>query len=149
MRIQTKKAHCEFYVLDAGAAVARFYRELPFVGRFLGRHVQAKYGYLQHVEVKPEHRGKGVGTAVVNRTIREMRRRGCGAVLLVVDVDVDGDEPRLVRWYRRLGFRVIGRSPGYARGGNPFDDLLGGLTGARPSETFMGLRLADKKKKAA
>jgi ribosomal protein S18 acetylase RimI-like enzyme len=140
VRIQTAKACCEFFVMYT----AKVSRELPFVARFLDRH--AKYGYLRHIEVKPEHRGKGVGTAVLKRTIREMQRRGCEAVLLIVDAH--GDVSRLVRWYRRLGFRVIGRSPGYATG-NPFDVLFGALTGSRPSETFMGMRLIDKKEKAA
>lgn len=121
--------------MDAAKTVALYGNELPFVARFLRDH--DRYGYIEHIKVNDDHRGKGVGTRVVTRAIKTMQRRSCGAVLLVVDPF--GNVPRLVRWYRRLGFRVLGRT---CR--KPTDGLghfMRVLAGGMPSETFMGMRL--------
>lgn len=56
------------------------------------------------------HRGQGWSNAVMHRAIREAYDLGIPDVVLVADAD---DWPRT--WYRRLGFREVGRSFAYLR----------------------------------
>ena len=51
------------------------------------------------------HRGKGLGTAVLDSVVAEARRRGLPGISLSVE---DGNPAR--RLYERAGFRVVGRN---------------------------------------
>jgi ribosomal protein S18 acetylase RimI-like enzyme len=68
------------------------------------------YGYINDetpeisVAVLPECRGKGIGTALLDRLIADARTR-----FPAVSLSVSADNPA-VRLYRRLGFEVIARS---------------------------------------
>jgi len=57
--------------------------------------------------VEAEHRGLGVGTALVAAAVEEARRRALPALSLSVE---DGNHAR--RLYERCGFTAVGRSGG-------------------------------------
>jgi len=60
--------------------------------------------------VRPERRGRGVGRLLLEHAVD---RLGCD------EVDVNEQNPQALGFYRRLGFRVVGRSERDGRG-NPF-----------------------------
>jgi len=64
---------------------------------------------LLDVVVSPERRGQGIGTQLVSALLAAVAARGAQAVTLEV---ADDNAPAL-RLYRRAGFVVEGRRPGY------------------------------------
>jgi ribosomal protein S18 acetylase RimI-like enzyme len=71
----------------------------------------AGYGFVEEtvpeisVAVKPGHRGRGVGTALLEALLHEARVRGIASLSLSVEQD-----NRVVALYERLGFRTISLS---------------------------------------
>ncbi|MBW3605277.1 MAG: GNAT family N-acetyltransferase [Actinobacteria bacterium] len=65
---------------------------------------------IDTVSTLDTHRGQGWSRAVMRRAIDAARDLGAEDVVLVADAD---DWPRA--WYRRLGFREVGRSFAYLR----------------------------------
>ena len=64
---------------------------------------------VQTIGVRPDHQGRGIGTALLRALLDEAERRGSAAVLLEVRADnVDAQ-----RFYERHGFRPIGIRRGY------------------------------------
>ncbi len=61
------------------------------------------------IGVDPHHRGRGVGTALLNAVLRAAAERELRAVSLSVE---DGNPARTL--YERAGFAVVGRSAGSA-----------------------------------
>lgn len=59
--------------------------------------------HLEEVDVLPEFGRRGIGAALVRKTIEEARVRGLGAVTLCTYRDVPWNAP----FYRRLGFRPL------------------------------------------
>jgi ribosomal protein S18 acetylase RimI-like enzyme len=81
---------------------------LGFVVDRNGERVGAAAGYswggiceLRHVWVREDHRGQGLGSALVEAAVGEARRRGCACVLLST---YDFQAPE---FYKRLGFMVV------------------------------------------
>jgi ribosomal-protein-alanine N-acetyltransferase len=64
---------------------------------------------VQTIGVRPDHQGRGIGTALLRALLDEAERRGTPAVLLEVRAD-NLDAQRL---YERHGFRAIGLRRGY------------------------------------
>jgi ribosomal-protein-alanine N-acetyltransferase len=60
------------------------------------------YGYISVVGVVPEHRRRGIASALVGRAVGYLRSLGVHAVR----IDVYVDAPAAVATYRSLGFRV-------------------------------------------
>lgn len=60
------------------------------------------FGMIEDVFVHPEHRGRGVATAMLRHAVHRARERGAGPVLIGADPD---DTPRLL--YARFGFRPV------------------------------------------
>lgn len=56
---------------------------------------------LVDISLLPEHRGHGLGTAILRRVLDEGRERG-----LPVTIHVEYNNPAM-RLYRRLGFRIL------------------------------------------
>jgi ribosomal protein S18 acetylase RimI-like enzyme len=90
------------------------YREVLVVeasGELVGTVSMRETGYetrsmhLFALEVAPRHRGRGIGTALVEHVVAEATRRGCRRVYLEVRVD-----NRARRLYHRLGFRRVGNA---------------------------------------
>ncbi len=59
---------------------------------------------LTMLEVRPEHRGRGIGTALVRELEDRLRRRGWSWARL----GVEQSNPDARRLYERLGYRVVG-----------------------------------------
>lgn len=70
-------------------------------------------GYVSRVGTVRSARGRGVGTALVARSLAAMRESGCAEA----ELDVDADSPTGAgRLYERLGFVVFARERMYSRG---------------------------------
>lgn len=67
-----------------------------------------KLGYLYALRVRPQHRGHGVGTQLIEEAERQLVRRGFRRVLIAVSMEND----KARRLYQRLGYRVVGEDPG-------------------------------------
>jgi ribosomal protein S18 acetylase RimI-like enzyme len=78
--------------------------------RYFGEN-QHGYGFISpeipelSVGVAPEHRGRGVGTALLEALVERAQQEGAPALSL----SVEEDNPAL-RLYERLGFRRVARS---------------------------------------
>jgi GNAT superfamily N-acetyltransferase len=59
---------------------------------------------VNHLQVRPEHRGRGTGTAIL--AAAEERARDRGLAQLAVSVSIDN--PNAARLYRRLGYQPTG-----------------------------------------
>ncbi|HEU16076.1 MAG TPA: ribosomal-protein-alanine N-acetyltransferase [Nitrososphaeria archaeon] len=93
----------------AGYIMCRVEIGFPLVGRA----PLVKKGHVISIAVAPEHRRKGVGMALMVEGMNALRSRGCSEVYLEVRV---GNTPA-ISLYRKLGFRVSRRIPGYYRDG--------------------------------
>jgi GNAT superfamily N-acetyltransferase len=65
-----------------------------------------KTAWLDELYVRPEHRGRGVGTALIEPVIQEAQARGCRAI----DLEVEQGHRRAERLYARQGFQPLARS---------------------------------------
>ena len=73
----------------------------------------ARKGHVISIATAEAHRGKGVGTTLIQRAMDEMRKGGCKEIFLEVRVTNDG----AVRLYRKLSFQVTGTMQGYYKDG--------------------------------
>lgn len=95
----------EFWLIEhAGQAIGRLYL-------FWGETT------LQIIDITllPEHRGAGLGSALLENLLTRAAARG-----LAVGLHVEGDNPAL-RLYQRLGFVVVGDSGVYLQMHKPVD----------------------------
>ena len=67
--------------------------------------------WIIQIGVRPEWRGRGIGSALVNEVLRRFQATGSDYVLLHVNVD----NPRAARVYARSGFERVGRRARYVR----------------------------------
>lgn len=86
--------------------------------RFLGTAVVffrkgSRVARLYSIASKPEARGKGVGTALLDAVEAAARQRRCVAVRL----EVRDDNANAVRLYERHGYKHIGHYPHYYQDG--------------------------------
>jgi ribosomal-protein-alanine N-acetyltransferase len=96
------------YLLAGPAGVAPA-RDEPAVGFVLSRGAAGEEELLL-IAVDPEHRGKGVGTALLKRLIDESARRGTERLFLEMR---DGNPAE--RLYLAMGFVPVGRRRQYYR----------------------------------
>ena len=73
----------------------------------------ARKGHIISIATLEAHRGKGVGTNLIQRAMDEMRKGGCKEVFLEVRVTNDD----AVALYRKLAFQVSGTMQGYYKDG--------------------------------
>ena len=71
--------------------------------------VENDHVFLTSVALLPEHQGRGIGTALVNRVLAEGRRHNLPVRLQVLKVN------RARRLYERLGFEAYGESETHVR----------------------------------
>jgi [ribosomal protein S18]-alanine N-acetyltransferase len=74
--------------------------------------------HINNLAVRPEHRGRGYGTALLLFVMNEGRRRGAQRATLEVRRSNAGAQ----RLYARLGFRIAGTRPSYYT--SPVEDAL-------------------------
>lgn len=56
---------------------------------------------IEGVRVASEHRGQGIGQALITWVIEQARARGCR----VVQLTTDRQRPNAIRFYQKMGFR--------------------------------------------
>jgi len=59
-------------------------------------------GWIYSVAVKPQHRGRGIGGALIRRVEAALIERGC----LKVNLQVRSSNSGVIAFYRKLGFEV-------------------------------------------
>jgi ribosomal protein S18 acetylase RimI-like enzyme len=72
-----------------------------YCGTIQGIRATHKYGAIQNVGITPQHRGRGVGTALITAALIGFQQVGLPRAYLEVTAQND----RAVRLYKRLGFR--------------------------------------------
>jgi len=75
----------------------------------------AKKGHVVSVAVLEEHRGKGIGTKVIQLAQEEMKRKTAKECYLEVRVS----NQEAIDLYQKLGYKVTSRLEGYYRDGEP------------------------------
>lgn len=63
-------------------------------------------GWLEELYVEPGFRSGGIGTALIEQTMKECSACGCAAV----DLEIEADHERVRSLYSRLGFESLSRS---------------------------------------
>jgi ribosomal protein S18 acetylase RimI-like enzyme len=92
-------------VVLARAAGARHASDLARRGRILQRllaPIRRQTLYVSALAVVPEQRGRGIGTALIERVIAGAQRLGLGVAL-----DAGVEDKDALRLYERLGFRRV------------------------------------------
>jgi RimJ/RimL family protein N-acetyltransferase len=74
---------------------------MHYCGTIQGIRATHKYGAIQNVGITPEHRGRGIGTALIHAALSGFQQVGLPRAYLEVTAQND----RAVRLYKRLGFR--------------------------------------------
>ncbi len=101
------------YVAAYDAAIVGAARVEPAVGvEHVGPAAGAGALYCGRVAVHPAAQGRGIGTALMRRVERHAVEGGYAAVVIGVRVGL----PENLRFYERLGYRVVGSAShgGYA-----------------------------------
>jgi len=76
---------------------------LQWCGTIQGVAERGGGGMIQNIGVVPGHRGLGLGSSLIERSLAGFRMHGVGRVTL----EVTADNARAVRLYQRLGFRRV------------------------------------------
>jgi len=84
--------------------------------------------YLEDLFVRPEHRGRGVGRALLQRLARLAVERRCGRLEWAV---LDWNEPA-IGFYRRLGAEPMSDWTVFRLTGTPLEALAAGKEPAQP-----------------
>jgi ribosomal protein S18 acetylase RimI-like enzyme len=71
-----------------------------FCGTIQGIRDASGFGAIQNLGVTPEHRGRGLGTLLMNRALQGFREAGLRRAFLEVTAQNDG----AIRLYQRIGF---------------------------------------------
>jgi GNAT superfamily N-acetyltransferase len=85
---------------DAGRVVG-----VAYVAVILSVEHSGPVGWLEELYVSPNHRGAGVGTALLDAVLIQARER----VLVAIDLEVDVEHQRAESLYRRSGFQNLPR----------------------------------------
>ena len=72
-----------------------------------------KKGHVVSVAVLEQHRGKGIGTMLVNESLKGVKMKQCGELYL----EVRCSNNDAVKLYERLGFAILQRPKSYYRDG--------------------------------
>jgi ribosomal protein S18 acetylase RimI-like enzyme len=75
--------------------------DIEYCGTIQGIRVTHRYGAIQNVGITPEHRGRGIGTALIQASLCGFQQVGLPRAYL----EVTAQNERAVRLYKRLGFR--------------------------------------------
>lgn len=78
---------------------------MDLIGRLFLAHLSPDDYYLACVAVDENFRGKGMGTFILENSLKLAKRRGLKRIVLDVDMDNQG----ALRLYERFGFKVFGK----------------------------------------
>lgn len=78
--------------------------------------VTGQVAYLPELAVAPTRHGEGVGTALLESVVANLRRRAAGPDRLRVTAHAGDDRVR--RFYQSRGFEVVERVPGFFESGD-------------------------------
>lgn len=78
-------------------------RGREYVGTIQGIRDRAGLGAIQNLGILPAHRGRGLGSALLIRSLEGFRESGISRVHLEVTAENEG----AIRLYRRLGFVTV------------------------------------------
>jgi len=103
-----------FIVAEIGGEVVSYIMcRIEYGLSVIRRFGLARKGHIISIATMEAHRGKGVGTNLMQRAMDEMRKGGCKEVFLEVRVTNED----AVRLYRNLGFQVTGTMQSYYKDG--------------------------------
>ncbi len=110
-----KRMEGTLYALSGGKPVGMASR--VFNDRVRTGHIAAIYG----VYVTPAHRGRGVGSLLMERALSDVRKkRG----VVKVQLSVNPEFRPALRLYKKFGFEVTGKARNELRVGKAFFDML-------------------------
>jgi GNAT superfamily N-acetyltransferase len=98
-------------LIAAGEVAVARHRDGRIVGSVHVRRIAEDTGELGMLVVAPDHRGLGIGRALVEFAERHSREQGLRAIQLELLVPRGWRHPTkefLSSWYSRLGYRVVG-----------------------------------------
>lgn len=98
-----------------GQAVGYIMCRIEYGFSHLRRLGLARKGHVVSVAVLKEHRGKGVGTKLLQLAQEEMERKACTECYLEVRVS----NLEAISLYRKLNYKTVGRMEGYYKDGEP------------------------------
>jgi len=103
-----------FIVAEVGGEVVSYIMcRVEYGLSVLKRFGLARKGHIISIATVEAHRGRGVGTTLIQRAIEEMKKIGCKETFLEVRVTND----QAVSLYKKLGFTVTGTMQGYYKDG--------------------------------
>jgi len=103
-----------FIVAEIGGEVVSYIMcRIEYGLSVIRRFGLARKGHIISIATLEQHRGKGIGTNLVQRVMEEMRKGGCKEVFL--EVRVTNEEA--VSLYKKLSFLVNGTMQGYYKDG--------------------------------
>lgn len=103
-----------FFVAELdGSVVGYIMCRIEYGLSLLRRFGLAKKGHIISIAVLEEHRGKGIGTKLIQQALREVRNDSGKEAYLEVRVTNEG----AITLYKRLGFRVVSTLAGYYKDG--------------------------------
>lgn len=84
-----------------GCGLRGLKRMIEVLNRMENGHPTERHHYLQFVGTDPDHRRKGLGTALMKPVLEQCDREGCGAYL-------ENSTENNLAFYEGLGFEVVG-----------------------------------------
>src|SRR5437879_1124090 len=79
---------------------------VAYVATILSAEHCGPVAWLEELYVKPKHRSRGIGTALVTAILEHARQTG----MVAMDLEIDAGHRRAASLYRRFGFRPLERS---------------------------------------
>ncbi len=99
----------------AGRVVGYIMCRVEYGFAHLRRLALARKGHVVSVAVLEEHRGRGVGTGLIQLAHEELRKRAASESYLEVRVS----NQEAVELYQKLGYKVTGKLEAYYKDGEP------------------------------
>lgn len=109
-----------FFVYDLDSEIAGFLKVSQHPGR--ASHV----AYIGSLAIKPSHQGSGLARKIISEVIAELKENGFKRIELIVE----SDNERGIRFYRKLGFEIEGTLRKFYKRSNEdhyIDDYIMGL----------------------
>jgi len=102
-----------FLVAEMGETVGYIMCRIEHGLSLMRRFGLAKKGHIISIATVEQHRGKGIGTMLLQCAMDEMRKDGCKETFL----EVRTTNEEAIRLYKKLGFQITGTLQGYYKDG--------------------------------